>query len=428
MTKKTISRLALGIVLAVVFLLIACAKIRHTGSDPRGTLLVSQAIVQQGTLKLDAYGPDLLQTYGYVIHQKNGHYYHYFPIGTALLSVPFVSAANAAGWDMVTHERATQLVIAAIGAVLTILLLFQLAHLFLDCTQSVLLASLYWFGTSFASTTGTALWSHNFASLLALAAIYVCIRSAKNADFKSWPLVATSLFLAYLCRPTMALLAPFVVSFLFAHDKRAAIKTASLLALWLVLFAAFSRHEFGQMLPDYYLPKRLEGGHFTEALFGNLFSPARGLLILSPFLLLPLFFLKQFRTMNKDVFLLLIALAWPVAHLVFVSRFPHWWAGWSFGARFMIDVLPGLFVLLCYTLSSIRTNHRPAWVFLALTGCFSIFVHSYQGLYNEYTAQWNAEPNIDQFPEYLFDWKYPQFLHDQARHEKRLIEFRQREK
>lgn len=427
MTPNIITRLSLCAVFGIVLLLISGAQIRHTGSDPRGTLLVSQTIVQHGTVKLDSYGAELLQSYGYVIHQKNNHYYHYFPIGTALLSTPFVLLANAAGWDMVKHEPAAQLAIAAIGAMLTILLLYQLARLFLPRTESVLLASLFWFGTSFASTTGTALWSHNFASLLALIAIYSSVKSARNDDFTSWPIVATSLFLAYLCRPTMALLAPFVILFLFAHDKRTAIKTALLLTLWLVLFAAFSRHEFGQMLPDYYLPKRLEGGHFAEALFGNLFSPARGLFVLSPILLLPLLFLKQFRNMNKDVFLLFIALAWPVAHLIFVSRFPHWWAGWSFGARFMTDVLPGLFILLCYTLSSLRANRLRAWVFLALTGCFSIFVHSYQGLYNEYTAQWNVEPNIDKYPEYLFDWKYPQFLHNQKRHEKRLIEFRRKE-
>jgi hypothetical protein len=40
-----------------------------------------------------------------------------------------------------------------------------------------------------------------------------------------------------------------------------------------------------------------------------------------------------------------------------------------------------------------------------------------------YTYKWNWEPNIDMYPEYIFDWSYPQFLHTKERHERRLIDF-----
>ena len=45
--------------------------------------------------------------------------------------------------------------------------------------------------------------------------------------------------------------------------------------------------------------------------------------------------------------------------------------------------------------------------------CFSlisIFINTYQGLYNPATGKWNNSPNIDEYPDYLFDWKYPQFM------------------
>lgn len=424
--QKNTSRFALYSVLVLVLLLIGFAKVRYTSGDVTGTLLVSQEIVQRGTIKLDHYSSDVLQQYGYVIHQYNHHYYYYFPLGTPLVSVPFVAIANAVGLDMAQSERSTQIAITAVTAIFTIVLLFKLAMLFLPYRESVLLATLFWLGSSFASTTGTALWSHNFATLFALLAIYLVIKSRHTGNFKTYPLVALYLFLAYLCRPTLALLAPFVILFLFAYEKKAAIKAALLLSALLTMFVAFSYHEFGQALPHYYLPQRLEGVHFSEALIGNLISPARGLLVFSPFLLLPLFFGKTFHIWNKDkILLLVVALVWPITHLVFVSRFPHWWAGWSYGSRFMTDALPGLFVLLCHTLSSIPAR-KPAWVFLLATGFFAIFVNSYQGLYNEFTAQWNAQPNIDQYPEYLFTWRYPQFLHNQKQHEERLIEFQKR--
>ena len=40
----------------------------------------------------------------------------------------------------------------------------------------------------------------------------------------------------------------------------------------------------------------------------------------------------------------------------------------------------------------------------------AILFHTYQGLYNGSTVKWNESPNIDQRPEYLFDWRHPQFL------------------
>jgi hypothetical protein len=59
-----------------------------------------------------------------------------------------------------------------------------------------------------------------------------------------------------------------------------------------------------------------------------------------------------------------------------------------------------------------------AYLILGLAG---IFINSGQGLFNVKTALWNAYPNIDEYPELLFDWRYPQFLTTMTRfHERRL--------
>jgi len=221
-----------------------------------------------------------------------------------------------------------------------------------------------------------------------------------------------------------------LIASLFLNNKKyIAIKTASLVGLLLGIFILFSLSEFNQLLPDYYLPKRLSSETFWTALYGNLFSPARGLFIFSPFLFI--FFLNPKGTYKvfKDDKTLLIIAAWIVLHLIVISKFPHWWAGWSYGPRFMIDVLPAIFLLLMILLSnSYKTGSliekRLVSLFLIVTIPASIYFNSVQGLYNTYAgAQWNANPNIDQNPEYLFDWKYPQFLHNKERHEQRISEF-----
>jgi hypothetical protein len=415
------------IVLTAAFFVVAGSEVNYTGSDPKGTLLVSQAILEHGTIQLDSYGPEVLQ--GFDCRITNGHCYYFFPLGTPLAALPFVASAHAFGIDMLYCEAEIQGVIVTIVAALTMLMLFKIARLYLPFNESMVLALLCWFGSSFAGTTGTALWSHNFAALFALMAIYIAVASAHSGCFRLWPLLALCLFSAYLCRPTMALLWPCMLVFLSVHNKTVALITAFLLAFCPALFMIFSISEFGQVLPDYYLPQRLAGGHFMTALYGNLFSPARGLFIFSPFFLLPFLLIPALRNHEKrDTSLMLIALVWPIVHLLMISRYPHWWAGHSFGSRFMTDALPGLFVLLCYVLSAATPRSRRfAWFFLAITGCFSLYVNSWQGLYNSYTFKWNVDPNIDTYPEYVFDWNYPQFFHNKERHERRLMDFQKKD-
>ena len=416
----------LGWLLATLIVLVVAVQQTHnTGSDPRGTLLVSQALVQHGTIKLDAYAGAYLDTFAHQVHRKNGHIYNYFPLGTALLSTPFVAIANAFGFDMSRDEHLIQTVLAALTGLLITLIIYKIARLYLRQTESLLLAGLCWFGSSLASTVGTALWSHDFALVFSCAAIFLVIRQHQPKTLLVPALIGMSLFLAYLCRPTLALLSPFLLLYYFIHDKKSAVLAGLAIVLLLLGFMAWSLHEFSQMLPDYYLPKRLEGGDFKTALYGNLLSPARGLFIFSPFLLLSLLLTIWLAPRNKALAKLsLISLAWPIAHLLSISQFPHWWAGWSFGSRLMVDALPGLFVGLFSGMAALDQRKNLAYAAVIVSGLLAIYINTYQGLLNPYGMYWNRNPNVDKHPEYLFDWRYPQFLHSQSRHAERLVEFR----
>ncbi|MDR3351543.1 MAG: hypothetical protein LBO00_00690 [Zoogloeaceae bacterium] len=414
-------------ILSLLLLTLATQRNHNTGSDPRGILLVSQVLVQEGAVKLDSLGEPLLQGYGYVVYRKNGHFYHVFPLGSALLAAPAVAIANAAGIDMRQHEHSMQMILVAFCAIGIILLHYRMARIDLGRTESLGMAALGWFGTSYASTLGTAFWSHDPAVLFASLAIYLALRKRRFAGEAA--LIGACLFLAYLCRPTLALLAPALLLFLLSKNWKIAAGAALALGLLLAAFVLWSFHEFGQPLPDYYLPKRLEGSHFPTALYGNLFSPARGLLVYTPFLLLPILFLPLLLwKQKKHLPLLILTLLWPLLHYLAVSRFPHWWGGYSYGPRLMVDVLPGLLlgIFPCLALLKKRKKMRtPILAFMVVLGAFSIFVHTCQGLYNVYTAQWNAAPDIDKYPEFLFDWRFPQFLNSKRRQRERMRRFYQ---
>ncbi|PVE24471.1 hypothetical protein DC522_10290 [Microvirga sp. KLBC 81] len=415
------------ILCALALLVVSTTVIENETSDPRGTTLVAESILQKGTIKLDHYKKDVRKILSYRLVRKNKHFYYVFPLGASIASIPFVAVANLLGMEMTRYDHQVQKVMTAVVAMLMIAMLYRLARQFLEPGNAALAAGLFWFGTSLASTGATALWSHNLATLFGLIALDLAIRDSKAEHSRSWARIGLCLFLAYFCRPTLSLLSPFLLLFLFARHRLAAVKAGLVLAALLGGFVAFSQHEFGQVLPSYYLPSRVSGASdVTTALYGNLFSPARGLLVFSPFLVAVWLCARRApETFRLNPLWWGLGLAWPVLHLIVISRFPHWWAGWSYGPRLLMDVLPGLFLLTLRAWPTALDTRRLriAAAVLAVTAVFSVFVHTCQGLYNGYSLLWNAEPPIDQNPQNLFDWKYPQFLHTRTRHQERVREY-----
>jgi hypothetical protein len=417
-------RLLLKLLIGAVVVVALSSRVRDVRSDPRATLVATQVLLAHGTLAMDSLGPERLRDYGYVFGEHGGHYYSRFPLGTSLLATPFVFVARLLGLDLreYENERLLQVLLVALVAAADVALLVRLARFWLAPGWALAAAAVVWFGSSLASTQVTALWSHDFATLLALVALVLGLGAARERAPVPALAIAFALLFAYLCRPTFSVFAVALLAYLFAHDRRGALKAAGLLVVGLGLFVAVCWFALGQPLPDYYLPQRLRGSHYLTALVGNLVSPSRGLFVYSPVVLLPLVFLRAtVRGFAREKSLLFVAVAWPLAHLLLVSRLRHWWAGYSFGPRFLTDVIPGLFVLLCVALrASLERRPRVTALVFALLGAGSCAINTVQGLYNRAPKYWNAAPNIDTHPELVFDWSYPQFLHTDARQRARL--------
>ena len=91
----------------------------------------------------------------------------------------------------------------------------------------------------------------------------------------------------------------------------------------------------------------------------------------------------------------------------------------------MTDALPGLFLLTlrAWPVTARTACTRAAIGVLVLSAAFSIYVNAYRGTFVEATAAWNHRPDIDQHPGLVFDWRYPQFMHNWRRHESRIAEY-----
>lgn len=397
-----------------------------TISDPRFSLLVSQAIVDHHTIKLDAYvgtpNLPLEEHVGRNLVQRNGHYYYYFPLGPSVFSVPAVWLVRLFDKDMANfwHERALQNYISAGLCALIFVLVYALARCYLDNASSFAIAGVSIFGSALTSTLGTALWPHTYAVFFEVVALLLLARRGTGRSDTWHPvLLGSVLFAVFFSRPSTAPFILLVLLYVLFEDRAEAVTTAVTAATLLLGLLVFEYYEYGEWLSAYLSPARFQAARSFDtgtALYGLLLSPSRGLLIFSPFFVLVLADSVIFFRSLRDTPLFWMSVSWFGLHLALVSRAPRWWGGWSFGPRLLTDVVPALVLLtvLLWREARQRVSHwKPLIVAAyALLGIVAIWINSVQGLYNRDTVRWNGTmpPNVDREPAYLFDWNYSQFL------------------
>ena len=399
----------------VAALLVGGARVDYGGLDARGTLLVSQALLEHGSVRLSDYpdAPDL----GYRSTEVHGVRYGYFPLGPSLAALPAVALARLGGLDMrsARDDIRVQRWLAAVCVGIVLLLVHALGRRYLPEPAALFLAVAVTLGTSLTSTLGTAWWSMDPEILFLLLALLWALPDRSGRTPRP-ALAGTALWAAFLCRPTaVALIVPLLV-LLALRDRRGLRRCAGTAALLLAGFVLWSLGEYGLPLPPYYLPRRLaEGGRFWTAIAGLLVSPSRGVLVASPLLtLLAGAAVYRTRRLARDP-LFAVGTGWFLLHLAAVARFPHWWGGHSYLSRLMTESVPAL-LLIAIALWRRFPPRTPAWrALLGAAAAAGVLMHAVQGLYNPQTKLWNSHPDIDPHPAALFDWRYPQFLATAAR-------------
>jgi hypothetical protein len=168
---------------------------------------------------------------------------------------------------------------------------------------------------------------------------------------------------------------------------------------------------FGSVLPPYNTASRLSiHSAYFEALAANLVSPARGLVMFSPVVLFVC--VRWTRRVDQHVrpelrsfdLLLLLLVGF---YLVSASALTeNWWAGHSYGPRFMSDTIVLIWCLIAPVAPAVLDAARPraerrrstADVAVVTTAAlalgWSVIANAEGGLMRS-TLCWNGEPNID---------------------------------
>jgi hypothetical protein len=387
-------------------------------TDSRWTLHVAQSLILEGNLDLDEYVErGLIDPDNYRVVQIGERIYSFFPLGTSLLSVPFVALHRAVGPmlgpDRGELSRVFEMRVASVIVSICAAVVYGICRTSLNRLWSAFLAGVFCFGTSAWSTASRALWQHGPSMLMLSVALYIVLLAEKRPKWIAW--AGLPLAYALVIRPTNSISAVCLTVYVLVRHRKRILGFLGVAAAVAVPFAILNLTTYRALLPSYYLPSRLGTNKaFFEAMAANLVSPARGLLVYSPVFLaavVGVLLKARDRELDKlDVSLLAVLLL----HLLAISSFRHWWGGHSFGPRFFCDMGPYLTYLTAAAI--VRLSRHSGKARIAYAVCFavlvqvSVFTHS-QGALSQATYAWNREPvNVDQHTSRIWDWRDAQFL------------------
>lgn len=363
---------AWAVLLFLLALLVYNANLRVIATgDTRGSRFLPFAVLR-GSLTLDDFREQAVELYdrAYWAEDVNGRLVPTYPIVTPLLVTPlYIPAAiylEKNDWERTTLAFTAALmekISASTVAALSVGLLYLLLRRRAPWGDSVLLTLAYAFGTNTWATSSQALWQHGPAQLLLVGALL-----AVTGGWTPRRLAVAGLLCGLMIanRPPDVVLAGCIAFYLAASlpEKRLLVWFAAPIALVGALALAYNLHYFGDPMGHY--PLTLPGGKFFFyspfwGAMGLLLSPGKGLLIFSPFLffLLARPFLKG---APEDRLLTLCLTLGVVVHLVLYGK-TDWRAGYCYGPRFLVDLLPILIWLLVPVLA--RTGPVLRAVFVA---------------------------------------------------------------
>jgi hypothetical protein len=292
-------------------------------------------------------------------HQLASLYPVVTPLLVAPLYLPAVVWLNYHGWEQPQIDRVAELMekisasfLASVASVLMFLLLRRE-----NIRWALPLAFVFAFGTNTWMISSQALWQHGSGELLIALALLLVV--AGGSPLRTALLGAVCVLMA-ANRPPDALIAGALVLFIVWSCRRAALW---LLAGGVVPLAAllyYNLHFIGNIAGGYALAQVPINKFFhlnLSGLAGLLISPARGLLVFTPFLVfVPVGLIQRLRTPSSRV--LAIALSFAVAAQFLLYSQADWRAGVSWGPRWLTDVLPILMWLIAPAPMLLRSRAR----------------------------------------------------------------------
>lgn len=444
-SRQEIGITSLGIFAACVFIYWFSDRQIGSGDTVPNTLLAFNWL-KNGILHFDNFRDSYFFDRGHVyffVESPNGHLTSLYPIGPAIVAFPLYLCfflwlefkPVIKGWlldEYVNPLNLTELAFderrldcehlaAAILTAFSVVIFYLILRLKFNRWVALVGSFIFGIATNTWVTNSQGLWQHTVANLLIVCIALCLFKANRIPDHATQNLLLTlaGCFCGLLpgVRPTSTLFAIAVALYVLYHYRWRSsyffLGTLSCLlsAAWNLYYF---QNPFGGYATEIESPYRWTLAQGWEGFTGLLFSPSRGLLVYSPIALLALPGAYQVyrRRACRDEQLILALLGAALILFVTYCFYIIWWAGFAFGPRFMVDLLPiwtyliaqawdwlmRLLMIPRYRLASAAT--------LAVCLGLTVFSSGVQtiGAFGE--ANWDAVPlSVDWRTERLWDWR-----------------------
>jgi hypothetical protein len=417
--------IGVGVCLFVVYL----SNGRDLGTDDTysATLLPLNILKGKGVFLEEGYRKDVGRDFPlpYFWTNSRGHVLTLYPVAPALVALPLIATQIAIlnvldpAWNKnrsaeiaesrTMMKRSMAMIVALAGVVLhRFLLALGLRRAALPAVAAAGLGSDLW-------TVGSqAAWQHGPAALCLITAIALLEPRPLRAHRLVFAGLATAFMVA--CRLMDVVFAAAIVVWILWNQPRGLFwflpapitGGLALLAYNLWFFDSFvgGQTRLEQYHTVFHGVAGPWSGTLAQGMLGTLFSPNRGLLVFSPWIVVAVATLAV-PSMRRRVVghsLICVLLASLLPYLVVLSKYSVWWGGHCFGPRYWTDAMPLFGILFALAIDEVLTRSRALVTISAMTVVVAIAFQMI-GAYC-YPSTWNARPrNVDRNHERLWDWR-----------------------
>ena len=307
----------------------------------------------------------------WIVRGRGGHALSLYPVVLPLVISPlylpavvYLHYAHTEGWDEARLDRVARIMeklSASLLAAIAVALLYLLLRRRAATRTALLLTLAFAFGTTTWVISSQALWQHGLGELLVVAMLWLL--TGPCTTFRA---IAAGLLCGLLAcnRPPDAILAAAFAIYGLWWARRLAPLLAAAAAVPAGLLLIYNIQAAGSVLGAYGLSGKasfLEHDPLT-GVAGLLFSPTKGLFVFSPFLLFLPFGWRRVLRDRGAARGLTVALGIAVVLQLLLYAKADWRQGFSWGPRWLTDVLPILLWMLPPVVAALRGAGRVVFV------------------------------------------------------------------
>jgi hypothetical protein len=348
-----------GLILSILF---SSGQIENPDTHLR--LTQTRIILQDGQFGLaEDVGEDM---HGNIAINQNGQRYMVYNPGQTVVFIPIYFIANLLCSDEVNTYYFSAYYVSFINYfvhALCAFLLFKITLLLGVSKKQAYLASAFFGLTSYSFVFAQSTYEHHFEMFFVLMSTYYALKKNTHTGIFS----GLMLSLGLIFRTTTILAVPAIL--ILQRDSKERLKALLILTVGVGFVLLYNYYRFGDPLNSgYSLAWSLAHSdkfnfwslsRIPIALFGFIFSPGKGLIFFSTTIIIAFlgmkFFWKKNRIMSYSILLI------SSAYLGFFSMNFAWHGSiWSYGPRYILPIIPFLYLPIIY----VKPKKWVYWVML----------------------------------------------------------------